>query len=212
MDKENVAVQPTVVAPVAQPQQAAAWSNSEPVADKQRTTESRPSKKNKKRKNSTKSQPSSASAQKQANKDTNPKDNSQATATLYGLDSLKRKGNVKVNHMADYTTVKSNFLLGPLVLKVEKTFGKSEKRDIRTATATTHEMIGRITLRVVNGVASLHSIKVQQPKQVQVDSSDNHDRTREYVWKRSSNIAHLVSQKLRSATRSMLKTGRQMRI
>lgn len=40
--------------------------------------------------------------------------------------------------------------------------------------------------------------------QVRVESSDDHDRTREFVWRRSSTIAHLVSQKLLSATRSML--------
>lgn len=68
--------------------------------------------------------------------------------------------------MADYTSIKSNFILGPLVLKVEKQFGRGTKRELRLATATTQEMMGRITLRVVNGAASLHSIKVQQPKQV----------------------------------------------
>lgn len=87
-------------------------------------------------------------------------------ATLYGLSSIKRSGNVKVNPMADYTSIKSNFILGPLVLKVEKQFGRGTKRELRLATATTQEMMGRITLRVVNGAASLHSIKVQQPKQV----------------------------------------------
>lgn len=147
-----------------------------------------------KRKSSSKKQP----AQKKQN--ANAK---QAKATLYGLSSLKRVGNVKVNPMADFTTVKSNFVLGPLMLKVEKTSGRNEKRDIRMATATTHEIYGKINIRVVNGQASLHSIKVQQPKQVKVDSPDNHDRTRQYVWKRSSSIARVVSQKLRSAAKSM---------
>lgn len=40
--------------------------------------------------------------------------------------------------------------------------------------------------------------------QVRVESPDDHDRTREFVWKKSSTIAHLVSQKLLAATRSML--------
>lgn len=130
----------------------------------------------------------------------------QAKATLYGLSSMKRVGNVKVNPMAEFTTVKSNFVLGPLMLKVEKTSRKNEKRDIRMATATTHEIFGKINIRVVNGQASLHSIKVQQPKQVKVDSPDNHDRTRQYAWKRSSSIARVVSQKLRNAAKSMFKT------
>jgi methylglutaconyl-CoA hydratase len=40
--------------------------------------------------------------------------------------------------------------------------------------------------------------------QVRVESSDDHDKTREYVWKRSSHIDHVVSQKLTNATKSML--------
>lgn len=127
-----------------------------------------------------------------------------ARGVLYGLSTLKRQGNVRVNVMADHTTVKSNFLLGPLQLRVEKAFGRGVKRELKSATATTTEMVGRIKLRIVNGAATLHSIKVQQPKQVQVVSADNHDRTREFVWKKSSHIADVVSQKLTSAVRSML--------
>lgn len=148
-----------------------------------------------KRKGGSKKQPNSQKKQASGAK--------QAKATLIGLSSLKRVGNVKVTPMSDYTTVKSNFVLGPLILKVEKPSGKNEKRDIRMATATTHEIFGKINIRVVNGQASLHSIKVQQPKQVKVDSADNHDRTRQYVWKQSSSIARVVSQKLRNAAKSM---------
>ncbi|CAG2062698.1 unnamed protein product [Timema podura] len=43
-----------------------------------------------------------------------------------------------------------------------------------------------------------------QPRQVRVESADDHDKTSEYVWRRSSNIARVVSQKLTNATRSML--------
>jgi hypothetical protein len=112
-------------------------------------------------------------------------------------------GNVKVTPAADYTTVKSNFVLGPLMLRVEKPAGKNEKRDIRMATATTHEIFGKINIRVVNGQATLHSIKVQQPKQVKVDSADDQDRTRQYVMNQSSSIARVVSKKLRNAAKSM---------
>lgn len=89
-----------------------------------------------------------------------------ARGTLYGLATLRRQGNVRVNPSADYITVRSNFVLGPLVLKVEKAFGKGTKRELKSATATTTQMIGRVNLRIVNGAATLHSIKVQQPKQV----------------------------------------------
>ena len=43
-----------------------------------------------------------------------------AKATLYGLSSIKRSGDVTINMMNTHTTVRTNFLLGPLVLKVEK--------------------------------------------------------------------------------------------
>jgi hypothetical protein len=156
-------------------------------------------KKSNKRKNSTKKQPSASSASPQKK---NSEQIKKAKATLYGLSSLKRVGNVKVTPGSEFTSVKSNFLLGPLMLRVEK--GSEEKRDIKMATATTHEIYGRINLRVVNGQASLHSIKVQQPKQVKVDSDDNQPSTRQYVWKRSSSIAKVVSKKLRSAAKSTL--------
>lgn len=53
------------------------------------------------------------------------------------------------------------------MLKVEKEFGRSAKKELRSATATTAEMSGRLSLRVLNGgAATLHSIRVLQPKQV----------------------------------------------
>lgn len=108
--------------------------------------------------------------------------------------------------MSDHTTIKTKFSVGPLVLKVEKEFGRAAKKELRSATATTAEMSGKLSLRVLHGgAATLHSIRVLQPKQVRVESADDHDRTREFVWRRSSHIAHLVSQKLSSATRSMLR-------
>ncbi len=53
---------------------------------------------------------------KQGTKSQHPR----AKATLYGLSSIKRSGDVTVNMMNTHTTVRTNFLLGPLVLKVEK--------------------------------------------------------------------------------------------
>ncbi|KAF6198773.1 hypothetical protein GE061_006795 [Apolygus lucorum] len=136
---------------------------------------------------------------------TKPKAPLRARATLYGLSSIQRDGDVTVNVMSSHTTVKTKFLVGPLVLKVEKEFGRGAKKELRSATATTAEMIGKLNLRVMHGgAATLHSIKVLQPRQVRVESPDDHDRTREFVWKRSATIAHLVSQKLLAATKSML--------
>lgn len=48
------------------------------------------------------------------------KKTSKPRATLFGLSSIKRDGDVMVNMMANHTTVKSNFIVGPLTLRVEK--------------------------------------------------------------------------------------------
>jgi hypothetical protein len=43
-----------------------------------------------------------------------------AKATLYGLSSIRREGDVTVNMMSSHTTVRTKFTVGPLILKVEK--------------------------------------------------------------------------------------------
>lgn len=46
-------------------------------------------------------------------------------------------------------------------------FGSGAKRELKSATATTAEMHGILNLKIVHGgAATLHSIKVLQPKQV----------------------------------------------
>ncbi|KAK9746343.1 hypothetical protein QE152_g6153 [Popillia japonica] len=84
-------------------------------------------------------------------------------------------------------------------------FGRGTKRELKSATATTAEMFGRLNLRIVHGgAATLHSIKVLQPKQVRVDSVDNHEKTKEFMWRRSARLAKVVSRKLAAAVKSML--------
>ena len=72
-----------------------------------------------------------------------------------------------MNMMSDHTMIKTRFILGPLILKVEKEFGRAAKKELRSATATTAEMSGKLSLRVLHGgAATLNSIRVLQPKQV----------------------------------------------
>ena len=86
-------------------------------------------------------------------------------------------------------------------------FGRGAKKEIRSATATTTEMVGKLNLRIKHGgEAKLHSIRVMQPNLLRIDAPDNHDKTREFMWKRSSHIAQIVSQKLTKAARSLLNT------
>lgn len=127
-----------------------------------------------------------------------------ARGVLSGLSTLQRQGNVRVQVRASRTTVKSHFRLGPLHLQVQKAFGRGAKRELKCATATTTEMLGRITLRIVNGAATLHSIKVQQPRQLLVTGADDHDPARAFVWRKSAHIADVVGAQLREAARSMM--------
>lgn len=53
-------------------------------------------------------------------KNSSEKSKPRAKGTLYGLSSLRRVGDVAVNIMSEYTAVKSNFAVGPLILRVEK--------------------------------------------------------------------------------------------
>lgn len=201
MEEEKASSMPAVAAvekpkvKSEKPKRQQSSDNSNKKSNKRKTSNS----------NSTKKQPAAAAPATMTAAESKTQAAKQAKATLFGLSSLKRVGNVKVTPSGDYTTVKSNFALGPLMLKVEKMNGKPEKRDIKMATATTHEIFGKINIRVVNGKASLHSIKVQQPKQVKVDSADSHDRTRQYVEEQQSHIARVVSKKLRNAAKSMFK-------
>jgi hypothetical protein len=56
-----------------------------------------------------------------------------------------------------------------LCCSISAQFGRGAKKDIRSATATTTEMVGKLNLRVLHGgAATLYSIKVMQPKQVSV--------------------------------------------
>lgn len=84
--------------------------------------------------------------------------------------------------MSDHTTIKTKFSLGPLVLKVEKEFGRAAKKELRSATATTAEMSGKLSLRVLHGgAATLHSIRVLQPKQVRRQTGKTVIAMREYA-------------------------------
>ncbi|KAF3423283.1 hypothetical protein E2986_04879 [Frieseomelitta varia] len=107
-----------------------------------------------------------SSSYKQKYKINTKKSKPKASATLYGLASLQRSGDVSVNMMSDHTMIKTRFILGPLILKVEKEFGRAAKKELRSATATTAEMSGKLSLRVLHGgSATLNSIRVLQPKQ-----------------------------------------------
>lgn len=62
----------------------------------------------------------SGKSKKNKTKSKQSKKSAKARATLFGLSSIKRDGDVTVSVMSDHTTVKSNFILGPLTLRVEK--------------------------------------------------------------------------------------------
>ncbi|GAB0091205.1 hypothetical protein DMENIID0001_060180 [Sergentomyia squamirostris] len=129
-----------------------------------------------------------------------------AKATLHGLATLERVGNARstlkqFDGETNATMVKTKFHLGPLRLKVEKIYGRGTKRELRSATATTAQMNGQISLKVVNETATLHSIRVQQPRQVMLEGANG----AKCVGKKcDSNLAHIATTQLRKAARALL--------
>lgn len=141
-----------------------------------------------------------------------------AQGMLYGLSTLKRLGNVRVSVLAAHTTVRSNFRLGPLQLRVNKfngsstsaATGKIAAAPVKSASATTTEMMGRINLRIVKGAATLHSIKVQQPRQQQSSNQKTRDnvtaqqKAAAAARSHQARLAAVVHELLTDAVRSML--------
>lgn len=76
-----------------------------------RPTENKSNTKNKKNKNTTKNKTKAQNSKQKTQK---------ARATLFGLSSIKRDQDVTVHVMSDHTTVKTNFIVGPLTLRVER--------------------------------------------------------------------------------------------
>lgn len=87
-----------------------------PINKKKVTTSNTNKKTTNKNKPSTNTQKKGNKTKQTANNNNKPK----AKATLYGLSTLKRDGDVMVHMMSDHTTVKTNFVLGPLTLRVER--------------------------------------------------------------------------------------------
>lgn len=59
------------------------------------------------------------------------KSHPRAKATLLGLSTLRRDGDVTVNVMSSHTTVKAKFFVGPLMLKVEKEVRENFSIDVK---------------------------------------------------------------------------------
>lgn len=90
-----------------------------------RATRPKQSNKNKNKKKQNTNRPATGNKNKQST--TGTKKTPKARATLFGLSSIKRDGDVTVNMMPDHTTVRTNFIVGPLTLRVER-----EVSEIRT--------------------------------------------------------------------------------
>ncbi|XP_030764130.1 uncharacterized protein LOC115888522 [Sitophilus oryzae] len=79
---------------------------------------------NNKKKGSSSSNKKGSNKKKTSNKTKQSQSKQKARATLFGLSTLKREGDVTINMTPDYTTIKTNFMLGPLILRVEREVSK----------------------------------------------------------------------------------------
>merc|ERR1712198_697054 len=69
-------------------------------------------------------------------------------ASVSGVSTLTRVGDVSVVDKKDGKELRSDFKLGPVNLKVNRKFGTGKKAIVRTATATTPELTGKMSLYV----------------------------------------------------------------
>merc|ERR1712223_1435551 len=90
-------------------------------------------------------------------------------ATLSGIATLRRTGDVEVMNAENHKIVKSKFNVGPLQLEVKKTVGKGKGRSVKTAKAITEKLAGKIVIKVKpDGTSHVRSVVFMKPDEVDV--------------------------------------------
>lgn len=89
---------------------------------------------------------------------------------LHGMSTLKRSGDVSIFIHEDYRTIQCPFSLGPLELRVSKTFGSGKNKKTKTAKATTDLMLGLIDLKIdrASETAEITNVIFDEPGGVDV--------------------------------------------
>jgi len=107
--------------------------------------------------------------------------------SLSGIATLQRDGDVVVMDEDNHKVVESLFTVGPLKLEVSKVTGRGKERQIKSATARTGVMSGKMILKVKpDGEAYVKKVVFKEPKDVDVKGSLNDNKQRNIRYLKSS--------------------------
>ncbi|XP_068228830.1 cylicin-2-like [Palaemon carinicauda] len=134
-------------------------------------------------------------------------------ATVKGLASLRRSGDVVVVNSKGKKELRAKFSLGPVELSMNRKFGQGKSAITKEAKATTPEITGKLAIQVAqNGKAKVTNFMIARPSIVQVDGTlhktDKGGKNDNNFLENSLNrVTPIASQKLKIASRKILSVG-----
>jgi len=129
-------------------------------------------------------------------------------ATLSGIATLRRSGDVEVMNAESHKIVKSKFSVGPLQLEVKKTVGKGKERSIKTAKAITEKLTGKIVIKVKpDGTSHVRSVVFMKPEEVDVRGTLGDKKRSDLYLKRSiGQVRPMAAQRVLKMARYVMKS------
>merc|ERR1712223_688397 len=129
-------------------------------------------------------------------------------ATLSGIATLRRTGDVEVMNAENHKIVKSKFNVGPLQLEVKKTVGKGKGRSVKTAKAITEKLSGKIVIKVKpDGTSHVRSVVFMKPEEVDVRGTLGDKKRSDLFLKRSiGQVRPVAAQRVLKMARYVMKS------
>jgi len=129
-------------------------------------------------------------------------------ATLSGIATLRRSGDVEVMNAESHKIVKSKFNVGPLQLEVKKTVGKGKGRSVKTAKAITEKLSGKIVIKVKpDGTSHVRSVVFMKPEEVDVRGTLGDKKRSDLFLKRSiGQVRPVAAQRVLKMARYVMKS------
>jgi len=135
-------------------------------------------------------------------------------ATVSGIATLRRDGDVIVgNSKKGGKEMRARFKLGPVDLKVSRKYGSGKNTEQRDARAVSPELTGKLSIRVADsGVARVLNMRVNRPNIVHTEGTLRKDnksgKQNNNIMEKSINkFAPLAAKKLRSASMKILQAS-----
>ncbi|XP_042241361.1 pre-mRNA-splicing factor CWC25-like [Homarus americanus] len=150
---------------------------------------------------------------KKNNKNKNKNKVRTSRASVNGIATLRRDGDVKVVNKKNGKEIRSMFTLGPVDLKLTRKFGFGKDAITRNAKATSPSLKGRMHIFVsADGTAKVTKLHVAKPAIVTVDGSlsketrsDRDDNN--FMEKSIGKVTPVATKKLKQAIRDVLSVG-----